>query len=115
MDSDLNHPLVELVGEVVPLELGCAEEGEPDVLTIVAHLVNQAPPSPWNPSTEERARGSRSPSASTGHGIGVPLLPMVRRIAIKSAKVSYARAKRLLEAGADPCRRPVRITAAEVA
>jgi len=32
-----------------------------------------------------------------GHGIGVPLVPMVRRMAAKSAPMSYQNLKRLLE------------------
>jgi uncharacterized protein YndB with AHSA1/START domain len=34
-----------------------------------------------------------------GHGIGVPLLPLVRRQAAKGAPVSYANLKRQLESG----------------
>jgi uncharacterized protein YndB with AHSA1/START domain len=37
--------------------------------------------------------------AFTGHGIGVPLLPMVRRQAQKAAPGSYQRLKELLERG----------------
>ena len=35
----------------------------------------------------------------SAHGIGVPLLPLVRRQAAKAAPVSYRRLKQLLEAG----------------
>jgi uncharacterized protein YndB with AHSA1/START domain len=35
-----------------------------------------------------------------GHGIGVPLLPLVRRLTRRGAPVSYRRLKRLLESGA---------------
>ncbi|MDQ7903846.1 SRPBCC family protein [Phytohabitans sp. ZYX-F-186] len=36
----------------------------------------------------------------TGHGVGVALAPMVRRLAAKGAPASYASLKRLLEGGA---------------
>jgi hypothetical protein len=32
-----------------------------------------------------------------GHGLGVPLVPMVRRLAAKGAPASYRRLKELLE------------------
>jgi uncharacterized protein YndB with AHSA1/START domain len=35
----------------------------------------------------------------TGHGIGVPLLPLVRRLTRRGAPVSYRRLKTLLETG----------------
>jgi uncharacterized protein YndB with AHSA1/START domain len=34
-----------------------------------------------------------------GHGIGIPLVPMVRRLAAKGAPISYQNLKKLLESG----------------
>jgi uncharacterized protein YndB with AHSA1/START domain len=49
------------------------------------------------------AGGTRSEVTFTlgfeGHGIGVPLVPAIRRMAARAAPVSYRNAKRLLESG----------------
>lgn len=83
--------------------------------TFTQHIVHNDPPRAWS---AEGVDGPIRPHASIavapladgassrvtftltfeGHGIGAPLLPLVRRQAAKGAPVSYANLKRLLEA-----------------
>ena len=84
--------------------------------TMVQEITEQDPPHRWAAravagpirpgaaiTVEPIGDGSRSRVTFeldfSAHGIGVPLLPLVRRQAAKAAPVSYRRLKQLLEAG----------------
>ena len=86
--------------------------------TIVQEVVRAEPPRIWavrgvdgpiRPSAsiavEPLDAGARSRVTFTldfeGHGLGVPLLPLVRRQAEKGAPMSYENLRRLLESGDD--------------
>src|SRR5262245_50509132 len=82
--------------------------------TLVQEIVRNDPPTAWAARgvdgpirphatiTIEPVDGGRRSRATftlefAGHGIGVPLAPLVRRQAAKGAPVSYARLKEILE------------------
>ena len=84
--------------------------------TLTQRIIRDDPPHSW---AAEGVDGPIRPSASLmvealdggarsrvtftlgfeGHGLGVPLLPLVRRQAARGAPVSYRNLKRILEAG----------------
>ena len=59
---------------------------------------DHAPTSPSNLSATAQGRGSHSRDFE-GHGIGKPLVPAVRRQALKVAPTSYRNLKERLESG----------------
>jgi len=83
--------------------------------TFTQQIVRNDPPDGWAARgvdgpirphatvTVEPADGGRASRVTftldfTGHGIGVPLVPLVRRQAAKGAPISYGRLKEILEA-----------------